>query len=145
VLKGFRVALGWVVDLHEWALAEAVVLSLSQYLREVGWGRVSRVVVSLGELQAVDREVFEFALKELANLYSVDIGRFELVEEEASFECRSCGFRWRLKDLELPDEVREAIHFLPEAAYAYLRCPRCGSADFILASGRGVKLEGVEP
>jgi len=139
------VYLGWVVEVHEWALAEAVVLSLSQYLREVGWGRASRVIVSLGELQAVDREVFEFALKELANLYGVEVGSFELVEEEASFECRSCGFRWRLRDLDLPDEVRESIHFLPEAAYAYIRCPRCGSADFVLVSGRGVKLEGVEP
>lgn len=133
------------VGVHEWALAEAVVLTLSQYLREVGWSRVSRVVVSLGELQAVDREVFEFALKELASLYGVEVGRFEVVDEEASFECRSCGFRWRLRDLNLPDEVRESIHFLPEAAYAYVRCPRCGSADFALLSGRGVRLVGVEP
>jgi hydrogenase nickel incorporation protein HypA/HybF len=134
-----------VVGVHEWALAEAVVLTLSQYLREVGWSRVSRVVVSLGELQAVDREVFEFALKELTSLYGVEVGRFEVVDEEASFECRSCGFRWRLRDLNLPDEVRESIHFLPEAAYAYVRCPRCGSADFALLSGRGVRLVGVEP
>ncbi|MCC6047077.1 MAG: hydrogenase nickel incorporation protein HypA [Desulfurococcaceae archaeon] len=133
------------VGVHEWALAEAVVLTLSQYLREVGWSRVSRVVVSLGELQAVDREVFEFALKELTSLYGVEVGRFEVVDEEASFECRSCGFRWRLRDLNLPDEVRESIHFLPEAAYAYVRCPRCGSADFALLSGRGVRLVGVEP
>jgi hydrogenase nickel incorporation protein HypA/HybF len=134
-----------VVGVHEWALAEAVVLTLSQYLREVGLSSVSRVVVSLGELQAVDREVFEFALRELASLYGVEVGRFEVVDEEASFECRSCGFRWRLRDLNLPDEVRESIHFLPEAAYAYVRCPRCGSADFALLSGRGVRLVGVEP
>jgi hydrogenase nickel incorporation protein HypA/HybF len=134
-----------VVGVHEWALAEAVVLTLSQYLREVGLSRVSRVVVSLGELQAVDREVFEFALRELASLYGVEVGRFEVVDEEASFECRSCGFRWGLRDLNLPDEVRESIHFLPEAAYAYVRCPRCGSADFALLSGRGVRLVGVEP
>jgi hydrogenase nickel incorporation protein HypA/HybF len=134
-----------VVGVHEWALAEAVVLTLSQYLREAGLSRVSRVVVSLGELQAVDREVFEFALRELASLYGVEVGRFEVVDEEASFECRSCGFRWGLRDLSLPDEVRESIHFLPEAAYAYVRCPRCGSADFALLSGRGVRLVGVEP
>jgi hydrogenase nickel incorporation protein HypA/HybF len=43
----------------------------------------------------------------------------------------------------LDEEAREAIHFLPEAAHAYIRCPKCGSPDFEILSGRGVWLESV--
>jgi hydrogenase nickel incorporation protein HypA/HybF len=39
---------------------------------------------------------------------------------------------------------REAVHFLPEAAHAYLRCPRCGSVDFDVAAGRGVSIVSIE-
>ena len=42
------------------------------------------------------------------------------------------------------EQEREAIHFLPESAHAYLRCPGCGGPDFVLAAGRGVSIEAVE-
>lgn len=130
--------------MHEWALAEAVVLALASYARRAGLGRLRRVVLGLGELQAVDREVFELALGETLKTHGLEVESYELVTEEALFECRACGFSWGLRELALPDEVREAIHFLPEAAYAYVRCPRCGSPDFSIVRGRGVSILGVE-
>ncbi len=129
--------------MHEWALAEAVALALSRYAKQAGIGRLKRLVLGLGELQAVDREVFELALGESLKLHGLEVESYELVTEEALFECRACGFSWGLGDLALSDEVREAIHFLPEAAYAYVRCPRCGSPDFSVARGRGIRILGV--
>lgn len=134
----------WVCLVHEWALAEAVVMSVVEFARSRGASRVRRVVVSLGELQAVDREILGFALEELRKGASVPIDEFVLEEEEAVFRCRACGFEWRLRDVSgLGEEVREYIHFVPEVVHTYLRCPRCGSPDFEVVRGRGVRIKEV--
>ena len=38
---------------------------------------------------------------------------------------------------------REAIHFVPESAHAFLRCPACKSPDFEISKGRGVWVERI--
>ena len=48
--------------MHEWALAEAVVLAAANVAREHGMAAVEEVVVKLGELQDVDRDAFAFGL-----------------------------------------------------------------------------------
>ena len=130
--------------MHEWALAESIVLGVAEYVKGVGGSAARRVVVSLGELQAIDKEVFEFALKELVRESPVKIGEIELIDEEAKFRCRLCGYVWRLKDVNLSEEVREAIHFVPEVVHTFLKCPKCGSRDYEVVSGRGVKVVSVE-
>lgn len=130
--------------MHEWALAEAILWGVAEYVRSVGGSAAGKVVVSLGELQAIDREVLEFALRELVSESPVKIGEVELTSEEARFRCRSCGLVWRLKDVNLSEDVREAIHFVPEVVHTFLKCPRCGSRDYEVISGRGVKIVSVE-
>ena len=130
--------------MHEWALAEAVVMSVVEYARSRGASRVKRVVVSLGELQAIDKEILSFALEELRKNAPIPIDEFVLEEEEAVFRCRACGFEWRLRDVgDLGEEVREYIHFVPEVVHTYLRCPKCGSPDFEVVRGRGVRIKEV--
>ncbi|NPA05696.1 MAG: hydrogenase nickel incorporation protein HypA [Crenarchaeota archaeon] len=126
--------------MHEWALAEAVLKTLYDTL---GCRRVDRLVLGLGELQAIDRDVFLFALKTLAEEMG-GIGRVEVREVEARFRCRRCGYEWTLKGAGLGEEEREAIHFVPEAVHVYLSCPRCGSHDFEVVSGRGLAIIDVE-
>lgn len=130
--------------MHEWALAEAVVMSVVEFAKSKGASRVERVVVSLGELQAVDREIFGFALEELRKDAPIPIDEFVLEEEGAVFRCRACGSEWGLRDVgNLGEEIREYIHFVPEVAHTYLRCPRCGSPDFEVVRGRGVRIKEV--
>ncbi len=126
--------------MHEWALAEAVIDSVREHS---GGRRVSRVVLRFGELQQVDREIFDFALRELGG----DLGaaRFEIETEPALFACGACGASWSLAERGgLDAQQKEAIHFLPEAAKVYLRCPRCGSPDFRVEQGRGVTIQTIE-
>ncbi|MCS7099172.1 MAG: hydrogenase nickel incorporation protein HypA [Sulfolobales archaeon] len=130
--------------MHEWALAEAITVALLKQSELRGSKSIKRLVVGLGELQAIDREIFEFALSEVLKLYGLEVREYALLSEEAEFECGACGHSWKLRELELSDEVREAIHFLPEAAYSYVKCPRCGSRDFSVVRGRGVSIVGVE-
>ena len=42
------------------------------------------------------------------------------------------------------EDVREAIHFVPEIAHTYIKCPKCGSPDFEVVQGRGVWLESIK-
>jgi hydrogenase nickel incorporation protein HypA/HybF len=131
--------------MHEWALAEAVVAAVEKTRRENGGRAVLSVSLRLGELQSVDREAFRAGLDAaLGGLpYGPEIFRF--LDEAAAFRCRACGRLWPLAESPgIGREEREAIHFLPESAYAYLRCPGCGSPDFELAAGRGVSIESVE-
>jgi hydrogenase nickel incorporation protein HypA/HybF len=131
--------------MHEWALAEAVIAAVERIRRENGSRPVLSVALRFGELQNVDLEAFRAGLAAgLGGLpYTSEIFRF--LTEPAAFRCRACGRLWLLAESPGIGEVeREAIHFLPESAHAYLRCPGCGSPDFELAAGRGVAIESVE-
>ncbi|AEM38119.1 hydrogenase expression/synthesis HypA [Pyrolobus fumarii 1A] len=100
---------------------------------------VEEVVVYLGELQNADREVIESYLKRLAPEIAPGV-RVRSEVEKARFRCRVCGSEWSLQDLDLDEDIREAVHFVPEAIYSFAKCPRCGSRDFEIVSGRGVRL-----
>jgi len=131
--------------MHEWALAEAVVATVEKIRRENGGRPVLAVRLRFGELQNVDLEAFRGGLlAALASLpYSPEV--FQFLSEPAAFRCRACAHLWPLAEAAgIGEEEREAIHFLPESAHAYLRCPGCGSPDFELAAGRGVSIESVE-
>ncbi len=126
--------------MHEWALAEAVV---EYVLRVSGSGTIVKLTLGLGELQAIDEEVFRFALNELFREWGVSVEELNIVREECVLRCRVCGHVWRLKDVGLSDDVREAIHFVPEVIHSYLKCPKCGSRDFEVIGGRGVSVKEV--
>lgn len=124
--------------MHESALASAIVSAVSETLSREG-SRVKLVRILIGELQNLDPVV----LREFVEMGFRDAGisvSYEIVEEEAVFKCRRCGLEWKMRDSSVEADVREFIHFLPEAAYAFLKCPSCSSSDFEITRGRGVSL-----
>jgi hydrogenase nickel incorporation protein HypA/HybF len=129
--------------MHEWALAEGVVATVSRIAEEEGLERVTEVTVKVGELQQVDREILIFAIDQLRTPIMRD-ARIILEEAPARLRCRVCGHNWRLNPRTLEEEVSEAIHFIPEVVNAYLRCPECGSPDLEMVEGRGVWLSSVK-
>jgi hydrogenase nickel incorporation protein HypA/HybF len=131
--------------MHEWALAEAVVATVEKIRRENGGRPVLSVSLRLGELQNVDPEAFRAGLAAALGGLPYGLEVFRFLSEPAAFRCRACGLLWPLAEFPgIGEGEREAIHFLPESAHAYLRCPGCGSPDFGLAAGRGVSIESVE-
>ncbi len=122
--------------MHEWAIAEAISREVEANLEKA---RIRRVKVILGELQNIDLDVLkqylEMMLRDVAPNVEID---YET--EEAVFKCRRCGYTWTLADSSLSEEEREAIHFVPEAVRAYVKCPKCSSPDFEVLRGRGVRL-----
>jgi hydrogenase nickel incorporation protein HypA/HybF len=129
--------------MHEWALAEAVVSATSEMAEKEGLKEVTEVKIRVGELQGIELEILEFALSQLKKGKLKDT-RFTMQTENAELKCRVCGHRWVFHEKTLSDKWAEAIHFVPEIAHTYIKCPKCGSPDFEILKGRGVWLETVK-
>jgi len=129
--------------MHEWALAEAVITAASNIAEKEHLKQVTEVTVKIGELQQVERSIFRFALTQLKPTNFEDAS-FHLTTAKTTLKCRICGNIWPFKKVKLDKDTAEAIHFVPEVAHAYIKCPKCGSPDFEIEEGRGVWLENVK-
>jgi len=133
--------------MHEWALAEAVILTASQIAEKEGLKEVTEVKIKIGELQQIEQDIFEFALSQLKNERLMNT-RFVIETVKVEFECMVCGHKWVFAKEKLGEDEKEGIHFVPEVAHAFIKCPKCGSSDFEILQGRGVWIEsmkGVKP
>ncbi|MEM1549163.1 MAG: hydrogenase nickel incorporation protein HypA [Candidatus Methanomethylicia archaeon] len=129
--------------MHEWALAEAVVNTIIKFAEENKLKEVKEVVIKIGELQQVDLEVFKFALLELKVEKGLANADFKMEIVKAKMKCIKCGFSWTFEGEELEDSVKEAIHFIPEASHAFIKCPKCRSPDFEIIDGRGIWIDSI--
>ncbi len=131
--------------MHEWALADGIMKTVLEFAEQHRAKRIKKVTIVLGELQDVEQEIVEFALKEMKNGTMAEEAEFRFEEEEAIFKCRNCGYVWKLKDVSsnMNEEIREDIHFVPEVVHAFLACPSCGSRDFEVVKGRGVYIREI--
>jgi len=134
--------------MHELALAEAVIATALREAEKEGMHALTRIDVRVGELQRISREGFEFALKEVLPRTEPRLAGTEILLEiePAGFRCRPCGREFDLSEISGPAgrDQAEAIHFIPELAHAFLRCPACESPDFEVVRGRGVSIESLE-
>ncbi len=131
--------------MHEWALAEAVIRAVEEIVREKS-GRVIEVKVVLGELQQVEEDIFREAITMLSRNTILEDAKIVIDRGEARFKCRNCGFEWSFSSLKsnLGEEEAEAIHFIPEIIHVFVKCPKCGSPDYEVTSGRGVWIEYIK-
>jgi hydrogenase nickel incorporation protein HypA/HybF len=129
--------------MHEWALAEAIIASASEIAEKEGLKEVKEVKIMVGELQQIELDILEFALSQLKPAKFKD-ARFNIEVARAELKCRVCGQKWVFRKEKLDESTAEAIHFVPEVAHAYIKCPKCGSPDFEILEGRGVWLESIK-
>lgn len=129
--------------MHEWALAEAVISAASETAEKEGLEQVTEVKIKIGELQQIEQDVLDFALSQLKPAKFKD-AKFTIEKMKAKLKCRVCNFQWIFSKGELDKSTSEAIHFLPEIAHTYIKCPKCGSPDFEVLEGRGVWLESIK-
>jgi len=129
--------------MHEWALAEAVIAAVSEIAEKEKLENVTEIKIKMGELQQIEFDILEFALSQLK---SGKLSSAKIVVETAKAElkCRVCAHRWIFKKNNISKDEAEAIHFVPEVAHTYIKCPKCGSPDFEIIEGRGVWLESVK-
>jgi hydrogenase nickel incorporation protein HypA/HybF len=129
--------------MHEWALAEAVIATAEQIAEKEGLTQVAEVTVKIGELQQVKRDIFRFALQQLKP-DNFKNAKFHLTTAKTTLKCRNCGNTWAFSKRKLNKQTAEAIHFVPEVAHTYIKCPKCGSPDFEITQGRGIWLETLK-
>ncbi len=129
--------------MHEWALAEGVIKTADKFAEDQGMEEVTEVKIMIGELQQVEHDIIEFALDQLRT-QRLKGAKFVIEAVPARFKCRKCSHEWQLETQKLDKETGEAIHFVPEMAHVYLKCPACGSPDFEVTEGRGVWLASMK-
>ncbi|MCW4046550.1 MAG: hydrogenase nickel incorporation protein HypA [Candidatus Bathyarchaeota archaeon] len=129
--------------MHEWALAEAVIAAAQQIAEEEKLKEVREVTIKVGELQGVEKDILQFALSQLkpANFKNAN---FHITRAKTTLKCRACGNTWLFNEKKLGKDTVEAIHFVPEVAHTYIKCPKCGSPDFEITEGRGIWLESIK-
>jgi hydrogenase nickel incorporation protein HypA/HybF len=128
--------------MHEWALAEAVISTVSQIAEKEGLKEIAEVEIKVGELQQIELDILEFALSQLKTSKLKNV-KFHIRTVKAELKCRVCGHKWIFGKEKMNEEIAEAIHFVPEIAHTYVKCPKCGSPDFEILQGRGIWLESV--
>ncbi len=129
--------------MHEWALAEAIITSARQIAEKEKLKEVSEVTIKVGELQQVEPQILRFALSQMkTDLFKN--AKFRILKAKSTLKCRVCGTAWKFNTKKIDFATAEAIHFVPEVAHTYIKCPKCGSPDFEIVSGRGVWLEDLK-
>jgi len=122
--------------MHEWALAESVIKTIKN---DKSLYKLSQIEIIFGELQSIDREIFLFAFNEITRKEK-KIPKIKIIEEKAEFKCLNCGRIFNLSSIKNNDDEKENIHFIPEMAKAFIKCPKCKSSDFEIIKGRGISI-----
>lgn len=134
--------------MHEWALADAVITTAKKVAKEENLKKITEIVVKIGELQTISREIFDTVLQEVLKdapgLFDEVVCKLEI--EPARFKCINCSHEWLFDDVKknLDDDETESIHFIPETAHVFLKCPACKSPDFEIVKGRGIWVDSIE-
>ncbi len=134
--------------MHEWALAESIADTIALEAKNNKFKKILKVRVNIGELQRMDMDILKFALGNIVPSYNLllNAANIDLQVEKSAFKCKVCGNEWMFDNVlqKISDDEAEYIHFLPEMAHAYMRCPNCNSPDFELIKGRGVWIDSIE-
>ena len=133
--------------MHEWALAEAVVATAVKVAKKEKIKEISGIKIKIGELQKLDTEIFEFALREISqpSRELLKKATIEIETELGVLRCRVCGCDWKFSQAKkgLSDEDSESIHFVPELAHIFVKCSRCKSPDFEVIKGRSIGIVSI--
>ena len=134
--------------MHEYALAEGVILTAVKAAVNGGLKQITAIRVKIGELQQIDSEIFDFAIKEIIKKENpiMKDARIIIEQEKAFLECRVCGNKWSFCEISdgLNKKESESIHFVPEVLHTYIKCPKCKSPDFKVAGGDRVWIDSIE-
>ncbi|MFO7700996.1 MAG: hydrogenase maturation nickel metallochaperone HypA, partial [Acidimicrobiia bacterium] len=88
--------------MHELALADAVIKAALRAADDAGIATIERIVVSVGELQQIEPELFSFSLTTVlpASDPRLEGTAFDVTIAEARFCCRSCGATYGRADID---------------------------------------------
>ena len=134
--------------MHEWALAESILSATLEEAKKEKLKTIDEIKIGMGELQQIEQDIFEFALEEIIKSQDNKLKnvKISIETEKSTLKCKSCEHTWKFSDMKkkLNVDESEAIHFIPEVAFVHTRCPKCGSPDFEITTGRGVSIISIK-
>jgi hydrogenase nickel incorporation protein HypA/HybF len=134
--------------MHEWALAESIILTALKESNNQKLKIINEINIIIGELQQIELDIFNFALKEISKEYNNRLKNvnINIETEESKLKCKVCNNIWKFSDIrkKLKNDESEAIHFIPEVAFVHSRCTKCKSPDFDIISGRGISIKSIK-
>ena len=131
--------------MHELVIVSGIIEAVADLARREN-KRVASFVVAVGELASFDKNLIEELLQEVKRGTIIEDSNVRVEVEEAEVLCKSCGSVWGFKELVEPlgENEKEMIHFLPELVSSFTTCPKCGSRDLEIKSGRGIRVRYIE-
>ncbi len=128
--------------MHEISLAKATydtILSICAKNNK-NINQIKEIILSIGEIQNIDLELFLFSLKDYLNKIEL---KYNIIK--AKLRCNNCFTEWDYSQAfdNLKEEEKEAIHFIPETIHVYMKCPNCKSIDFSIIKGRGIYIHSI--
>jgi hydrogenase nickel incorporation protein HypA/HybF len=134
--------------MHEWALAESILTAALEAAEKEKLKKITEIIINIGELQQIEQDIFEFSLNEIIKTQGEKLKdvKIKIETEKSTLKCKSCENTWKFSDMKkkLNEDESEAIHFIPEVAFVHTRCPKCGSPDFEITTGRGVSITSIK-
>ncbi|MFH1101506.1 MAG: hydrogenase nickel incorporation protein HypA [Methanobacteriota archaeon] len=134
--------------MHEWALAESIILTALNTSKKEHIRTITNITIQIGELQQIESDILRFALKEILKQQYTKWKKvkFHIKTEKTQLQCTHCHNTWGFSEMKktIDPEQAEAIHFIPEVAFAHTRCPQCRSPDFTIIKGRGATLSSIK-
>ena len=142
--------------MHELGIAQSIVDYAVTEAKARKASRVAEVQVEVGELSMIERPILSNALRMLRTGPLMEGCRFRVRWRKVAFSCRKCSATWPMADamkqlekvpqdllVNEPDSKEVPLHFLPSLYPAFVRCPKCGSADLDVTAGEDVKIMRV--
>ncbi len=134
--------------MHEWALAESILTAAVEAAEKEKLKKITEINIALGELQQIEIDIFRFALDQIIKEQGGKLKKvkIKIENEKSTLKCKICEHIWNFSDIlkKLNESESESIHFIPEVAFVHTRCPKCGSPDFEITSGRGVSITSLK-
>ena len=134
--------------MHEWALAESILTAAIEAAEKEKLKKITEIKISIGELQQIEKDIFEFALTQILKDQDKKLKnvKIKITTEKSILKCKNCEKVWAFTNMKnkLSKDESESIHFIPEVALVYSRCPSCGSPDFEIIVGRGVTISSIK-
>lgn len=121
--------------MHEFSVMQSVVEAIIGVARERGATRVLSARLRVGELTFLNPDQLRFAFEVLTKGTIAEGAELIIETVRAKLRCRSCGYEGEAS------YEGEEVHI--PLAPLLLKCPRCGSMDVELTSGRECTLASV--
>jgi len=142
--------------MHEWSLASSIVLTTKKILAEKGYSKLNGIDIVVGELSQIDLDILRDALRTLLGEEFGEGVEVNIEVEKARLKCNTCGYEFGFRevwdqlkqifcqDIEPGEECENPVHYVPELVSSFVKCPKCGSVDLEIISGRGVWIKSLK-